>query len=36
MGPINIPENAPMDLQFGSVGIMANQNYAPPPPRVIN
>ena len=36
MGTINIPDNAPLDLQFGSVGIMANQNYAPPPQMVIN
>ncbi|XP_022832774.1 GIGYF family protein CG11148-like isoform X3 [Spodoptera litura] len=30
MGPMNLPDSAPMDLQFGSVGLLASQNYAQP------
>ncbi|KAH9636485.1 hypothetical protein HF086_002185 [Spodoptera exigua] len=30
MGSMNLPDSAPMDLQFGSVGLLASQNYAQP------
>nr|XP_021184848.2 GRB10-interacting GYF protein 2 isoform X1 [Helicoverpa armigera] len=34
MGSMNVPDNAPMELQSGSVGIMANQTYGQPQPMV--
>lgn len=35
MGSMNLPDSAPMDLQFGSVGLLASQNYAQPPMVII-